>query len=406
MQGPDRLKQWLLRKTHTLLGVSPLRAQLASIDEQLRALAIGSIEAQRAIVDLMQATDRRLEQVAEADSHRLALLSGITAKLTALGEPLSERHDLQSPCVGATDAAPPGGQDAAPDLEALRALENQGLFILGCARSGTTILTRSLNRSPEVMLLEEPCSFLHESIGDFVGFFNHLHVSMGNRPMKGTYLPESRTSETGPIGTLLRLSGDYRYVGEKTAIGPHDYPLNWAQAYLDFQAKYFLHAKYLYILRTPLESIWSMHKMFSDRPIERLFEAWLRTIALSLDAYHVFPNSRLLFFDDLGQTMIDRLSDWLATPVPTMPGTFGRTYIYSALRPGDVPEPLRPYSDLCRQCTALYQDLRENFSNDEHIYRGPTTEWAYFDTVLRRIQSLIDNLSPSESGNPGQRLAA
>ena len=169
------------------------------------------------------------------------------------------------------------------------------------------------------------------------------------------------------------------------------------QAYLDFQGKYFLRARYLYIMRTPVEAIWSMHKMFPDRPIWRLFDAWLRTIALSLDAYHVFPNSRVLFFDELGQTMLERLGQWLELPIPVLPGTFGRKYMYSALRPNDIPGPLRPFTDLCRECTALYRDLRENFSKEDCTYCGSTTEWAYFDAVLRQLQKMIDNLPSAEA---------
>jgi hypothetical protein len=295
---------------------------------------------------------------------------------------------------------------AAPDLDQLRSLERQGLFVLGCARSGTTILTRSLNRSPDVLVLEEPSYFLHEHVADFVGFFNALHKSMGNRCLKGTYLPPAVVPEVGPIAMLLRLCRDYRLVGEKTAIGPHDYPTNWPQAYLDFQGKYFLRARYVYIMRTPVEVIWSMHKMFPDRPVWRLFEAWLAAIALSLDAYHVFPNSRLVFFDDLGQEMIDRLGEWLDLPIPSVPGTFGNKYMYSALDPNKIPQPLRAFGNLCRECASLYSELRESFCNKEYVYRGSTTEWVYFDSVLRRLQAMIDDLRSEPADSLPLRQAA
>jgi hypothetical protein len=150
-----------------------------------------------------------------------------------------------------------------------------------------------------------------------------------------------------------------------------------------------------------------MHKMFPDRPILRLFEVWLRTIALSLDAYHVFPNSKVLFFDDLDQSLIERLSPWLELPIPSLPGTFGRKYMYSAVSPGHIPEPLLPFADLCHECTAVYRDLRESFSSDELVYCGSTTEWAYFDTVLRHLQKMIDDVSVTENAHDRQlRIAA
>jgi hypothetical protein len=359
MPGNDALKRWLLDKTQSLLGVKRLQTQLGQIQGHLQA------------------------GLAANESLRVA----VTAERAR--------------------AAEQAAAEAQANLQALQVLDRQGLFILGCGRSGTTILARSLNRSPDAVLLEEAMLFLLHGVTDFVSYFNAHHAAMGNRCLKGTYLTPPLTPECGPMATLLRLASQYQLVGEKVALGPHDYPPNWPQIYLDFQGKYFFRSKYLHIMRTPVESIWSMHKMFPHQPISRLFEVWLQSIALSLDAYHVFPNSKILFFDDLGQSMIERLSLWLEVPVPSLPGTFGRKYMYSAVSPGQIPEPLLPFSDLCRECTALYHELRENFSREDFVYCGPTTEWAYFDTVLRYIQKLIDGVAVAEPAHPVQlRIAA
>ncbi|HET6879803.1 MAG TPA: hypothetical protein VFI31_06600 [Pirellulales bacterium] len=348
-------KSRLLRKAHALLGTSRIERQLAQISEGLRSL---------------QATTRSLPAAA------------------------NER---------------PG-----PDEESLRRLESQGLFILGAARSGTTILTRCLNRGREIMLLEEPSFYLNAHTTDFVGYFNELHASMGNRPMKGTYLAPPLMPEPGPLATLLRLGRDYRFVGEKAAVGPHDYPPEWPRRYLDFQAKYFLRAKYVCIARTPVESIWSMHKLFPDRPIPRLIEAWLRALALSLDAYNVFPEARLVFFDHLNDRMIERLGDWLDVAIPVTAGTFGRNYIRSAVRQGEIPGVLRPFTGVLRKCTDVYDELRENFSPDEHVYSSSVSEWHYFAATHRQIETLLERLAsedarelPSEDARGCQiRLAA
>jgi hypothetical protein len=78
--------------------------------------------------------------------------------------------------------------------------------------------------------------------------------------------------------------------------------------------------------------------------------------------------------------------------------TFGRRYTYSAIDPNRIPEPLLPFTDLCRECTALYRELRENFSSTEYAYRGSTTEWAYFDTVLRPVQAISTICGPNWPG--------
>ncbi len=388
--GKDALKRWLSEKTQSLLGVKRVQAQLTQIQEQLRAaLAAGALAA---------SNDRQIQeqlQAVLAASNDRQIQEQLQAALAAIDDRRTAAERVQA------------AAEVPADLQALRSLDRQGLFILGCARSGTTILTRSLNRSPDLLLLEESNFFLLNGVSDFVNYFNALHTSMGNRCLKGTYLTPPLTPESGPMATLLRLASYYRLVGEKVALGPHDYPPNWPQTYLDFQGKFFFHSKYLYIMRTPAESIWSMHKMFPHRPISMLFEVWLRSIALSLDAYHVFPDSKIVFFDDLGPQLIERLSPWLGVQIPSLPGTFGRRYMYSALPSGQTPQPLLPFADLCRECTALYRDLRENFSKEEFVYCGSTTQWAYFDVVQRHIQKMIDAVAGVESERPAQlRLAA
>jgi hypothetical protein len=402
MSGKDALKTWLSDKLQRLLGVKRVETQLVQICQHLQLTASAAGECQRAaseglisVAKAIQADLAKIEQLAEAAYCQQRLLEPISTEAAVTGQSVA-------PARMATV-----GHATFANLEELKRLESQGLFILGCARSGTTILARSLNRSPDVLLLEEPNFFLLEQVTEFVSFFNRLHASLGNRCMKGTYLPPPRSCDGGPIASLLRLAGDYRYVGEKVAVGPHDYPANWSRRFLDFHGKYFLRAKYLHIVRTPAESIWSMHKMFPERPISRLFETWLRTIALSLDAYHVFPNSKVLFFEDVDQSLIERLGKWLGLPVPSLPGTFGRKYIYSALSPGEVPEPLLPFADRCRECTAIYRELRVSFSRDEFVYCGSTTEWAHFDALLRRIDKMIDDLAVVESsGARPLRIAA
>ncbi len=118
-------------------------------------------------------------------------------------------------------------------------LEKQGLFIFGSARSGTTISTKCCNRAAEVYLLEEPNFHLHEHLKDFTAFFNSMHPAMGNCRYKGTYVPPPIDPEEGCLRLLCRLGKLYRYAGEKAAIGPHEYPPNYKQIYLDFHAKYF-----------------------------------------------------------------------------------------------------------------------------------------------------------------------
>ncbi|HVX14642.1 MAG TPA: sulfotransferase [Pirellulales bacterium] len=342
------LRSWLVSNVHRLLGSSQLHEQLQQTNELLRHLSVA---------------------IAASES-----LGPVPALGVSPGNP-----STSGPSCGSNGAA-------------LRSLAQHGLFVVGCARSGTTILTRCLNRASEVMLLEEPYFFLHEGVADFSRFFNDRQASLGNRRRKGTYVPPAIAPEFGPLGLMCRLQREYRFVGEKVAFGPQDFPPDWCQRYLDFQSKHFAHSRYVLIMRTPVESLWSMHRMFPEAPIPRLFETWLRTTALLLDAYQIFADSRMVFFDDLKPTLIASLSDWLEAPIRIEPGTLDRKYVHSALPRGGVPEPLLAFEELCGRLTRIYDDLRTSFCKDRLVYNGGVNQWSFFHDVHARIEQLLDEL--------------
>lgn len=284
---------------------------------------------------------------------------------------------------------------------ALQSLANGALFVVGCARSGTTILTRCLNCAPQIMLLEEPLFFLHQDVADFARFFNERQAAMGTRRQKGSFVAPAMTPEVGPLGLLCRLHGDHRYVGEKVAFGPQEFPPDWCFRYLDFQSKYFLHSRYILIARTPVEAVWSMHKMFPERPIPRLFETWLRSTALLLDAYQLFARCRVVFFDHLDLTLIDRLSQWLEVPITVTAGTIARHAVRSTVPPGELPESLLAFEPLCIRATAIFDDLKASFSPSSMDYSGPINRWDFFFSLHQRIEELLGELAaPSADETP------
>ncbi|HEX7376830.1 MAG TPA: sulfotransferase, partial [Pirellulales bacterium] len=330
-----RLRTWLVRQARDLLGISRLYQELRETNETLRHIALTLSAAQT------------------------------------------------------SDAAA---------VASLQSLERGALFVVGCARSGTTILTRCLNCAPEIMLLEEPLFFLHEGVADFARAFNKQHAAMGNRRQKGSFVAPARRSEFGPLGLLCRLHRDHRYVGEKVAWGPLGFPDDWPRRYLDFQSRHFLHSQYVLILRTPVEAIWSMHKMFPEQPLPRLFETWLRSTSLLLDAYQLFPNCRVVFFNDLSQTLIKRLAHWLEVPAPRTRGMIATNAVRSRVTSGAPPEPLLAFESLCVRCTEIFADLRASFSPATMVYDTSVNRWDYFFGIHQRIEALLRELTPPPSG--------
>ena len=76
-------------------------------------------------------------------------------------------------------------------------LESQGLFIIGAARSGTTILQNALNDSRDIFLFGEPCFHADSGDADFASRYNTMHRSWGNQENKSSYCPPLFKSDAG-----------------------------------------------------------------------------------------------------------------------------------------------------------------------------------------------------------------
>lgn len=377
------MKAWLARRIQGLLGVERLLQSQGISAQHLQDLRQTLANAQSSAQARSDAAEARLQsttRLLESINDRLDLLASLWADPSASSRPESSCH-----------------------AEMLERIESQGLFILGSARSGTSVLTRCLNSSPEVFLLEEPNFFQHEHIQDFAAFFNAMHAAMGNFPFKGTYVPPPAAPENGPLGLLHRLCRQYRYAGEKQAIGPHDYPPNWKQLFLDFNAKYFLRSRRLITIRRPSETLWSMHKLFPASPVPRLFEAWLESLSLSIDVYRVCPNSSLMFFEDFGKPALDRLGEMLGVKFGVPASVLGKHQICSQLDDGELPPVLKPYAELCRDCSRLYGEFREFACCERPDYGEQATEWDVFGEFQMRICALVER---SRAANDAQRAAA
>ena len=75
---------------------------------------------------------------------------------------------------------------ASPDINDL---EDRSIFIVGCARSGTTILWKALNCSDDIFLLSETNPYRNGWKANFVDTYNYKHERLGNQKQKSLYLP-------------------------------------------------------------------------------------------------------------------------------------------------------------------------------------------------------------------------
>jgi len=274
-------------------------------------------------------------------------------------------------------------------------LESKGVFVVGCARSGTTITADCLNLSPDVLVLEEAFLFVDHVRDDFVGMMNNRHVGYGNMRRKGTWISPSVGPESGGLACLKRLGRQYRFVGEKLAFGPPPNHLgdDWAEAFFQFQARHFHHSHYFLIARRPIEAVWSMHKMFPDCVIPKVIDTWLRALQLCLDMYLVFPNSYFMTLEDLDERTVARMAEVLGVEIDVPKGMLGRERQKTRYEGDRLPPVLNQYKPLLANCNEIYRHVRERACRETLRFSGCERADEFFEDVRDRVSTLAEGIA-------------
>lgn len=149
------------------------------------------------------------------------------------------------------------------------------LFVLGHARSGTTILGRLFNSADDVLLLGEAHLFESHWNRQFVTNFNAHHQRTKKVKSKGIRLPSQYVGML-PEEILQKLSQHYQWVGEKIAIGPMAGLGSRAASHaLDYYQAYHLDAHYVLSFRAPVPSLHSLQRLFPRLALAYLLQGWM-----------------------------------------------------------------------------------------------------------------------------------
>jgi hypothetical protein len=278
-------------------------------------------------------------------------------------------------------------------------LDKAGLFIVGSARSGTSILCDCLNLSPEIFLLGEANLYINHDLENFVVFFNNQHIQFKNRKSKGTFVPLARESEKGAFNFLQRMKKNFRFVGEKIAFGPQGKINNLSiqEVFFDFHSRYFYFSNYILILRRPTEVVLSMSKMFPEVSINSLFDCWLRTIQVQIDVFQSFPNAYVIFFQDLSNEAIINLCSLIGLNIHIPTGMLREENKHSLVADNQMPDELSNHSQICLDCERIYKQLKDAFSIESFKFK-PTTanygnaNYGFSSYIQKQIDELISSL--------------
>jgi len=320
-------------------------------------------------------------------SQRRIEAGGTTLMMGSIKKLFRQAVGLHDTCEQEQRADP--GQVTCPyDVE----LDSKGLFIVGSARSGTSILSRCLNSSPDVYLMDESNLHVNWRYEDFPGFLGNMHRSFGNIPYKGNCLPDCPNPVSNAMEYCSWFASRFRYFGEKLAFGPH-YDAGYLQdLFFSFNLKFFFQSTYILTIRSPYQTCESMRKLFPDRSVPKLIDAWARTARLLIHVYTCFPNRRYwLFHEEQTMERILELARCLGISLCLPEAAFDRR------RQNHYQRKIEPSTEL-DECDAIYRELRDAFCPDTFQLSRPGDPMSFFLGVDRRLDAVL-KATENQMGN-------
>jgi hypothetical protein len=346
--------------------------ELATVDDQraqksdLLASLSTTTPLSKAIVELIRQRDERHANEERALRVRIDELQGQIA---------ATRREIAS-----LRAETGGGWSflSAPSWSDLPHLENQGLFVVGHARSGTTVLARALNSCPDVFMLAE-ANIHSDKLGPgFARRYNEMHNSFRNPRSKASYCPQAPHDYANAAETFDWLSQRYRYVGEKLAFRSEALGSSPA-SFFDFHARHFYRAHYLCIVRNPIDVLKSSRDMFKPSNLVAYADSYMESLLMVMEMASTFPNVLVLFHEQIEPRTFEVAGERLGADLSQAFACYENRYLIDDLRGSDSAG--LPMIDFLTEAHRL---VRAAVS--------PKTLQLMPDTADRKSQSLMHDL--------------
>ena len=277
----------------------------------------------------------------------------------------------------------------------------RGLFIIGAARSGTTILQNALNDSRDIFLFGEPK--FHSDLGtpDFAARYNSMHRSLGNQENKSTFCPMFFVEDAPWHEYLAHCAGLYRYVGCKIAVNPQSAAFDSRQLF-DFQSRYFYRSRYIFTFRSPIEVCISTRGLAEytggvAASYEQVLHSFLTVMGLYLRMLRNFPWVSVLFHEETGVDSFTMLGKWLDLDLTTAASYYDETRVrhYSL---DAIPA---PHQERVSAVVALYEEFRahshlgfERVQLDQNSNHFEQRHFTPLGDLARRIDAMLISLAP------------
>ncbi len=211
----------------------------------------------------------------------------------------------------ASDAATPDAIALVEELRTCRSIAGRCAFVLGPARSGTTILAQMINASSRAFITTEAFYCLAENHTDFRRWYNDQHRRFENQVSKTSYAPNfGYSGEHEWWKWLARAAEHFDVVGDKMAFADaHPQIIDPARLMEFFEARFF-GSKFLFIFRDPVQSVLSAVDLWNRDPVA-LVLGWAHVVKLWADFIRIFPNTMTVLLEELDRSKIAAIGDFL-----------------------------------------------------------------------------------------------
>jgi hypothetical protein len=201
-----------------------------------------------------------------------------------------------------------------PHLEEIttcRSIANRCAFILGPARSGTTILAQIVNANERALLTTEANFYQAGPHPDFREWYNRQHLEFKNQVSKISYAPHfNYPGEHEWWKWLARAAENYDMVGDKMAFSDHHVIKESSLEFMPFFEARFFESRYIWIFRDPVQTVLSSSVLWNKDPLA-LIRSWASMVKLWADFIRVFPITMTILHEDLGDSKIAELGAFL-----------------------------------------------------------------------------------------------
>jgi hypothetical protein len=205
----------------------------------------------------------------------------------------------------------PGDPPLLDEVDTCRAIANRCAFVVGPARSGTTILAQVINGSDRAFLTTEAHYFWAEKHPDFRSWYNEQHLGFGNQVSKISYAPNfGHQGEHEWWKWLARAAEHFDLVGDKLAFTNVQLESMTSTDFMAFHETRFFSSKYIFIFRDPVQAVLSAASLWNGDPVA-LALGWAQFAKLWADFIRVFPFTMTVLLEDLGPTKVAEIGGFL-----------------------------------------------------------------------------------------------